>query len=291
MFSKLTTPSPLPPRGPAGSHMKKRSLLIVAALAVTLAFASALAAPAGAVQPIEGSWFFEGGQVLVEPIGPNAFKGTVIRPTSFSECTHPVGQRMWEIAGSGAIYAGTHVYFQSPTDCSPNPGGLSVWGAREDSARFLLDFCSAPPGKGAPGTSNPETRCHTLDRAKAPPNRTQSCAAGGRVCVNGPQDLRTIGCLRRIQIPHRFQIKLTTRGGSRALRRARVTLVSFKLDGAAAGRDRRRPFETVLRGEALAPGAHALKATVTLLAAARNGGSGQRLRRTITYRFNACERG
>lgn len=264
--------------------MNKRRSFIATTTAVAAASLAAMAAPAVAVQPIEGAWYFEGGQVLVEPIGPNAFKGTVIQPTRFSECTHPVGQRMWEIVGSGAGYTGTHVYFRSDSaaECSWNPGGLSVWSVSEQATRFLLGFCTAPPGLGSPGPGNPETTCRTLDRAKAPPDRRRACRAAGALCVNGPADLRTIGCLRRIRMQHRFRISLTRRGSGHA----RVTQAFFTLDGKAAGRDRRRPFQTGLNGETLVAGAHVLKTTITLRAR-----SGRRLQRTVTYKFNACERG
>jgi hypothetical protein len=264
---------------------------IRAAICVVVASA-ALAAPAAAVQPIEGSWFYEGGEVLVEPTGPGTFKGTVVRATRLATCTHPAGQRMWEISGSGSSYTGTHDWFFS--DCRENPDGQATWNVRAPSGgRQQLDFCTARPGTGAPGPSNPATRCHTLERSKPAENRTQSCAGGTQtsqtnrqVCIDGPADLRTIGCLRRGGFIHRFRVKLKkrTRGGQLVNRLSRVRIVRFTLDGRPNGRDRRRPFLAVVNGATLTPGAHVLRARIDL----RVPNSRRRFRRNITYRFNGC---
>src|SRR4051812_13736770 len=90
--------------------MSYRSVLL--ACAATLA----LAAPPHACEPIEGTWNFQGGQVLVEPPGSGAFKGTATAPTKFPDCPHPKGEQIWSIAGSGHDYTGAHLWYAS--DCS-----------------------------------------------------------------------------------------------------------------------------------------------------------------------------
>ena len=140
------------------------------------AIAVALAAPAQAADRIEGSWLFESGQVLVEATGPGTFKGTVVKPTRFTACVHPVGQLMWQINGAGASYAGTHVWYHS--DCSEDPGGQSTWQITStDPARYTLRFCTVAPGSGPPtfvpagdpaGTPTGDTRCHDLQRILPP---------------------------------------------------------------------------------------------------------------------------
>jgi hypothetical protein len=133
----------------------------------------ALAGPARAAEPIEGSWFYESGQVLVEATAPGTFKGTVVKPTQFSACTHPVGQVMWQISGSGGAYTGTHTWFHN-ADCSEFPGGQSTWNITStDPANFTLRFCSVEPGKGAPtfdpaGNPIAPTSCNELKRALPP---------------------------------------------------------------------------------------------------------------------------
>jgi hypothetical protein len=133
----------------------------------------ALAAPAQAADQIEGSWLFESGQVLVEATGPGAFKGTVVQPTRFTACTHPIGQVMWQISGAGASYTGTHIWYTS--DCGENPGGQSTWQITStDPANYTMRFCTVTPGGGPPtfdpatGSPTGDTRCHDLKRILPP---------------------------------------------------------------------------------------------------------------------------
>jgi hypothetical protein len=140
------------------------------------AVAVALAAPAQAADQIEGSWLFENGEVLVQATGPGTFKGTVVKPTRFTACTHPVGQAMWQINGTGASYAGAHVWYSSA--CDEQPGGQSTWQITStDPANYTLRFCTVAPGGGPPtfdppgdpaGTPTGDTRCHDLKRILPP---------------------------------------------------------------------------------------------------------------------------
>ena len=140
------------------------------------AVAVALAAPAQAADQIEGSWLFENGEVLVQATGPGTFKGTVVKPTRFTACTHPVGQAMWQINGTGASYAGAHIWYSSA--CDEQPGGQSTWQITStDPANYTLRFCTVAPGGGPPtfdppgdpaGTPTGDTRCHDLKRILPP---------------------------------------------------------------------------------------------------------------------------
>lgn len=127
---------------------------------------------AQAAEPIEGSWLFESGEVLVEATGPGALKGSVVKPTRFTACAHPAGQVMWQIRGTGAPYTGTHTWYH--IDCSEDPGGLSTWTITStDPANFTLRFCTSTPGAGPPtfdASGNPtrRTRCHDLKRVLPP---------------------------------------------------------------------------------------------------------------------------
>jgi hypothetical protein len=144
----------------------------VAVVAGAAAMVATGAVAAHAAEPIEGSWLFENGQVLVEATGPGAFKGTVVKPTLFTACTHPAGEVMWQIHGAGTSYTGTHVWYHS--DCSQDPGGLSTWTITgTDPARFTVRFCTVTPGGGPPtfdpaGNPTQITRCHDLTRLLPP---------------------------------------------------------------------------------------------------------------------------
>jgi hypothetical protein len=146
-----------------------RALAVAAAAVVGVAGG---AGPAHALEPIEGSWLFESGQVLVEATGPGAFTGVVVKPTRFTACAHPAGEVMWRIRGTGTAYTGTHVWYHS--DCSEDPGGVSSWTITStDPANFTLRFCTVSPGDGPPtfdpaGAPTGATRCNDLKRILLP---------------------------------------------------------------------------------------------------------------------------
>jgi hypothetical protein len=151
---------------------RDRGLRGLAVVAATIAGTVIGADAARAAEPIEGSWLFQSGQVLVEATGPGAFKGTVVKPTLFTACTHPAGEVMWQMNGAGVSYTGTHVWYHS--DCSRDPGGMSSWTITSiDPANFTLRFCTVTPGGGPPtfdpaGNPTGATRCHDLKRLLPP---------------------------------------------------------------------------------------------------------------------------
>jgi len=146
-----------------------RALFVAGAAVATFA---AGAGPARAVEPIEGSWLFDNGEVLVQATGPGTFTGTVVKPTQFASCPHPAGQQMWQISGSGASYTGTHVWYGA--DCTEKPGGESTWTITStDPANFTLRFCTVDVGGGPPmfdAAGNPlaGTICNDLKRLLPP---------------------------------------------------------------------------------------------------------------------------
>lgn len=253
------------------------------ALPAVLLLAAFAAPSAQAADPIEGTWFFEGGQVEVEPTGPGTFSGTVTRATRFAACTHPAGQRMWKLGrGADGVYRGSHIRYISST-CQELPNSPTIWRVREEQDRQVLDFCSNDPRDGAPTEFGPS--CLQLERAKPAPDRTKACARGQEVCVRGATDLRRIGCIRRTA-RHRFGVRVERGGRDRLVSsRSRVRLVRFSLDGGRARTDRRRPFLNTVRGSGLTPGPHILRATVSL----RTPGRNRAVTRRVVYRFNVCE--
>jgi hypothetical protein len=151
---------------------RQRTVRGLAAAGATVAGMAMWAGMAQAAEPIEGSWLFENGEVLVEATGAGALKGTVVKPTRFTACTHPAGEVMWQIRGTGASYTGTHTWYH--IDCSEDPGGLSTWAITStDPANFRLRFCTSTPGAGPPtfdasGNPTSRTRCHDLRRILPP---------------------------------------------------------------------------------------------------------------------------
>jgi len=145
------------------------------ALAVAIA-ALALPAAAQAFDPIEGTWNYSGGAVLVEATGPGTFKGTVTKVTQFANCPHPVGQQIWAITSAPPDYSGTHAWYTS--SCAVSPGGKSAWHVTTQNGGPVLIFCSNEPGSanqpGFDASGNPvnvdrgPSDCNTLTRL-APP--------------------------------------------------------------------------------------------------------------------------
>lgn len=115
---------------------------------------------------------------------------------------------------------------------------------------------AGPPPSAAPPAGTPPTSV------------TQpggSCTRQPDVCIDGPDDLNRLGCLRIGDFVHRFGVKLKkTRGGLVVNRVSRVTVVVFSLDRGVSGSDRKRPFLAFVSGRALTPGRHVLRANVQL---------------------------
>jgi hypothetical protein len=240
-------------------------------MAIATALALAAGAPAStsariSYQPIQGAWNFEGGRVLVQPVAAHRFVGIVLRKTRFGTCTHPRGQRMWQIDGSAPGYTGSHLYFKTTLPCAVNRPGEASWTMIGSANR--LRFCSAEPGTGAPGPSNSTTLCHTLKRAAVPASLATACsvlATGLTMCLRGPSPLRSVGCLPRSGRAAAFSAYLTGSGASRAT----VTAGPFHLDrrrlpqrGRTLGGARRVSFSVM--AARFAPGRHLLRAGARL---------------------------
>ena len=79
---------------------RRRRLALPIALLTTLALAVAggigvASAGASSNSSIEGVWAFENGQIAIHPTAGGTFTGTVVVPTMFAECVHPVEQSIW----------------------------------------------------------------------------------------------------------------------------------------------------------------------------------------------------
>jgi hypothetical protein len=121
---------------------RRLALLVVGASLVAPSTALAQGAD------IEGVWGFTGGQVAVQAQPDGSFQGTVVRPTQFSACTHPAGEKMWTNVRRqpDGQYWGEHQWFNT-SDCSYLPTkGRTAWRvlARPDGQKFLR-ACFAKP--------------------------------------------------------------------------------------------------------------------------------------------------
>ena len=108
-----------------------------------------LSPAARAAAPIEGVWSFNGGRIAVKSSGNGTFTGTVVAPTKFSLCTHPVGEEIWTqmAAQPDGSYWGLHQWFYETSECFRNPSlGASVWRVLESPQGRYLRVCLSEPG-------------------------------------------------------------------------------------------------------------------------------------------------
>jgi hypothetical protein len=113
------------------------------------------AGSARAEAPIVGVWSFSGGKVAIQAQADGTFTGTVVAPTKFAECTHPVGERMWTgiTPQADGSYWGTHQWFFATAECIPNPAlGPTAWRVLGTKSSQFLRVCFSEPGSDAQPT-------------------------------------------------------------------------------------------------------------------------------------------
>ena len=128
--------------------------LVLPLLVVSLA---ATASCAHAAASIEGTWAYDGGQVVVASAGPEQYQGTVVRKIRSKPCSHKTGEVIWAINDSGEadVYRGGQT-FRDPASCAIGPErGFARWTVSADSA----ELCFVAPGDDA----SPPT-CETITR-------------------------------------------------------------------------------------------------------------------------------
>ena len=136
---------------PSRPRRGRRALLLAAAAALLLLVG---AASAGAATSIVGIWSFGGGQIAVQPEGNGKFEGVVVAPTTFAECAHPVGQKIWSQMAPQAdgSYWGFHQWYFASSACIANPElGPTAWRVIEEpGGTKFLRICLSEPGKPQP---------------------------------------------------------------------------------------------------------------------------------------------
>jgi hypothetical protein len=113
------------------------------------------AGSASADAPIEGVWSFNGGKVAIKEQANGSFLGTVVSPTKFAQCTHPVGEEMWTqlTPQADGSYWGLHQWFFETEECVPNPVlGPTAWRVLQKGQARLLRVCFSAPGSNAQPT-------------------------------------------------------------------------------------------------------------------------------------------
>jgi hypothetical protein len=145
----------------------RRLTVPLAAIAALLTTATAQAAA-----DIEGTWTFGAGEVSVIAQPDGRFSGTVVKPTSFSSCAHPVGQKMWiDMARQpDGQYFGKHQWFALGGGCNANGAfGPTAWRVLpQPDGKKLLRVCFTAP-------SHPESQ----PSIAADGSHTGSLAGGG----------------------------------------------------------------------------------------------------------------
>jgi hypothetical protein len=134
------------------SSYTRRARMLLGAIAATALLVAAATPIAGAASPIEGIWSFNGGKVAIQSQVGGTFIGTVVAPTKFAQCPHPIGEPMWTSLRPQAdgSYWGLHQwYFES---CAPNPTlGPTAWRVIETANRsHFLRVCFGSPGSSQP---------------------------------------------------------------------------------------------------------------------------------------------
>lgn len=125
-------------------RIARRTTVLVALVATVLL---ATAGIAGAADPLEGVWSFNGGQVAITGNADGTLTGTVVAPTTFSECTHPVGEQVWTdiTPQPDGSYWGNHQWYYE--GCAPNPTlGRTAFRVLSSTEGSRLEVCFSEPG-------------------------------------------------------------------------------------------------------------------------------------------------
>jgi hypothetical protein len=222
-------------------------LVLLAALSLVRGPAAAKAAPAPS---IEGVWSFTGGEVAIQRQADGSFTGTVVQPTRFAECSHPIGETMWTAihAQPDGSFWGLHEWFFEKAGCAVNPTpGPTAWRVLQTATgRRYLRACFSTPGTGQPTIAASGTSAAVsygcVDSALTSPPPSTSGAAGFRSAVSLPS-ARKCFSRRRLRIhlhdPSNDPLKevVVTLSGRRlrALRHGNVFTATIDLRGLPKG--------------------------------------------------------
>jgi hypothetical protein len=132
-------------------RLDRNRTLLLASVATAFSLLWAMLPSARADSAIEGIWSFNGGKIAIQAGKPGVFVGTVVAPTKFSLCTHPVGEEIWTqmFQQSDGSYWGLHQWYFESDECIPNPAlGQTAWRVLQNAQGRYLRACFSEPGSG-----------------------------------------------------------------------------------------------------------------------------------------------
>lgn len=138
-----------------GTTQSRLRVSVLSLLVAGVTAAGLAADSASADAPIEGVWSFNGGKVAIEEQPNGTFAGTVVSPTRFAQCTHPVGEETWtQLTGQpDGSYWGLHQWFFETEECVPNPVlGPTAWRVLQKGETRFLRVCFSAPGSNSQPT-------------------------------------------------------------------------------------------------------------------------------------------
>ncbi len=134
---------------------KLRSLTVCAVVLLGSCACASVTPSSSAPAPaaIERIWSFNGGEVAIRAQPGGGFLGTVVAPTRFATCTHPIGEAMWTgiHARPDGSYWGLHRWLIESIPCMPQPQlGPTAWRVMNGPAGSYLLVCFGTPGGAQP---------------------------------------------------------------------------------------------------------------------------------------------
>jgi hypothetical protein len=164
------------------------------AVGVVALFALAPGVSPASAASIEGVWSFNAGKIAIQSEPGGTFSGTVVAPTRFAQCTHPVGQEIWSEMRpqSDGSYWGLHKWYFATNQCALNQSpGQTAWRVLKspNGGRFLR-VCFSEPGV----ESQP-----TISASGADANDTFGCSDSALIAALPSVSQRDVG--RYLRLP------------------------------------------------------------------------------------------
>jgi hypothetical protein len=145
-------------------RFRSRPTSLLLALAAALVLLCAVSASAGASSSIEGVWEFEHGEIAVQQMEGatvGTLEGVVVQTTTFAECAHAEGEKIWKdmTPQPDGSYTGDHQWLFENTCVKNEVQGPTAWRVEEEAGRRYLRVCFSSPGTTQPEipASGPET--------------------------------------------------------------------------------------------------------------------------------------
>jgi hypothetical protein len=200
---------------------------------------------------LAGVWSFQGGQVAIVPQPDGTLTGTVVRATRFSDCVHPVGERMWtrmDRQSDGQLFGGHQWYVVEDCTRVTDPGPSAWRLLPQPDGAAVLRFCDSRPERPttqpsiAPDGSSTGVngRCYDSEKLFA----LQPATTIAQIVTGLPRSISASSTSRRCVSRRAFRIRLKEPRGD-ALRTASVFVNGRRV---TIRRGKRLTAPIVLRG-------------------------------------------